>query len=78
MDKLQFLHQEIKHTISVIGYFSEEERQQMLNSIKDHSYEELVNLLKKLYKVEREYFEFRLKDARSTEEFLKTLKSAHD
>jgi hypothetical protein len=78
MDKLEFLHQEIEHTLSVIGYFSADERQQMLDSIKDSSHEELVNLLKKLYKVEREYFEFRLKDAQHTEEFIQTLKKAHD
>lgn len=78
MDKIQFLHQEIKHTLDVIGYFSEDERKQMKDSIANYSYEELVNLLKKLYKVEREYFEFRLKDARSTEDFIKTLKPTHE
>ncbi len=47
-------------------------------AIKDSTYEELVKLLKKLYKVERQYFEFRLKDAQNTEKFLQTLKPAHD
>lgn len=75
---IQFLQQEIEHTLTVIGYFSDDEIVQMMDSIKDSSYEELVKLLKKLYKVERQYFEFRLKDAKNTEEFIKTLKPTHD
>ncbi|MCD6109695.1 hypothetical protein J7J83_02975 [bacterium] len=78
MDKLLFLHQEIKHVLDVIGYFSDEERQKMMTSVANESYEELVKLLKKLYKIEREYFEFRLKDTQNTDEFIKTLKPAHD
>jgi len=78
MDKLQALHQEIKHTLNIIGYFSDDERRQIMAAIKDSTYEELVKLLKKLYKVERQYFEFRLKDAQNTEKFLQTLKPAHD
>ena len=78
MDKMKFIHQEIKHTLNIIGYFSDNERAQMLDSIKDSSYKELVKLLKKLYKVERQYFEFRLKDAKNTEEFLQTLKPTHE
>lgn len=78
MDKLLFLHQEIKHVLDVIGYFSDDERHQMTASIANSSQEELVKLLKKLYKIERQYFEFRLKDAQNTEDFIQTLKPAHD
>lgn len=78
MDKLLFLHREIKHVLEVIGYFSDDERRQMTASIANSSYEDLVKLLKKLYKVERQYFEFRLKDAQKTDKFLQTLKPAHD
>jgi len=78
MDKLLFLHREIKHVLDVIGYFSNDERRQMTARIANLSQQELVKLLKKLYKIERQYFEFRLKDTQNTEDFIQTLKPAHD
>lgn len=74
MDKLTFLQSEIEHVLKVIDYISPEERAELLSTIKDFNAKELEKLLKTLYKVERQYLEFKFNDIKDTEKFLNTFK----
>lgn len=73
MDKTLFLHIEIKHVLEVLGFITPEERIKLMASIANLHYEGLVKLLKKLYKIETEYFEFINEDTQKNYEFLKSL-----
>lgn len=78
MDKLLFVHREIKHVLEVLDYLTSDDRRKLMAVIANLTYDELVKILKRLYKVETEYLEFKLKDTKDTEEFLKKLNPAHE
>jgi DNA polymerase III gamma/tau subunit len=78
MDKILFLHIEIKNVLEMFKFISKEDRIKLTAAIANETYENLLALLKTLYKIEREYFQFIHKDVVDTEKFLATLKSIHD
>jgi hypothetical protein len=78
MDKLLFVHREIKHVLEILDYLSDDDRRKLMAVIANLTYDELVKILKTLYKVETEYLEFKLSDTKNTEEFLNKFKPAHE
>jgi hypothetical protein len=73
MDKTLFLHIEIKHVLEVLGFITPEDRMKLMAGVANLHYEGLVKLLKTLYKIETEYFEFINEDTQKNYEFLKSL-----
>lgn len=73
MDKLLFLHIEIKHVLNVLHYITPEEKIQLMAAIGNLPYDELVKILKTLYKVEKDYFEYLHSDAQRADELIKSL-----
>lgn len=78
MDKLLFVHIEIKHILEILNFISDEERIKLLAAIDNLPFNSLVKILKILYKVEQEYFQFLHKDTLQLNSFVKSLKSAYD
>lgn len=74
MDKLLFLQIEIKHVLQVIHYITPDEKMKLMAIIANLPYDELVKILKTLYKVEKDYFEFLYQDAQKADELIKSLK----
>ncbi|MBN1494469.1 hypothetical protein JW911_01880 [Candidatus Peregrinibacteria bacterium] len=73
MDKMLFVQREIKHVLEVLNFITPEERTKLMAIIDNLNYDDLVKILKTLYKVETEYFEFIYQDTLKAEEFIKSL-----
>ena len=73
MDKMLFVQREIKHVLEVINFITPDERMKLMAIIDNLNYDDLVKILKTLYKVETEYFEFINQDTIKAEEFIKSL-----
>lgn len=78
MDKKEFLQSEIKHVLDILKLFPPEEKAEYLEAASKLNEEELVKVLKILYKIEQEYFELVQNDTHHMEELLKSLKTAHE
>jgi len=78
MDKKTFVHNEIKQILDILDFISIEDKNSMIDAIKDLDLEGLVKILKTLYKVEREYLQFIEQDNHQTEKFITTLQLNHD
>lgn len=78
MDKLLFLHREIKHVLEVLPFIMPDEATKLMASIANLNYEDLVKILKSLYKVERECFEYINQDTQNVDKFLASIKAIHD
>ncbi|MFC1810364.1 hypothetical protein ACFLZH_02595 [Patescibacteria group bacterium] len=78
MNKKEFLQSEIKHILDILKLFPPEENEQYLEAASKLNEEELVKVLKILYKVEQEYFELIQKDTHHMEDLLQSLKPAHE
>ena len=76
MDQMLFVQKEIKHVLEVLNFISPVERTKLLAIIDNLPYDELVKILKTLYKVENEYFEYMYQDAQKVEELLKSLQKS--
>jgi len=76
MDQLLLLHREIKHILDLINLFSPKDKRELLAVIDNLNYDELVKLLKILYKVEREYIEFINDDTIKLEKMIKSLQES--
>jgi hypothetical protein len=76
MDQMLFIQKEIKHVLEVLNFISPDERIKLLAIIDNLPYDELVKILKTLYKVENEYFEFMYQDTQKVNELLKSLQQS--
>jgi len=78
MDKTLFVHREIKHILEILNFIPEKDRISMMSAIANLHFEDLVKILKTLYKVESEYLAFIERDNNQTEKFITTLQLKHD
>ena len=78
MDKILFIHREIKQILEFLNFIMPDERMRLMAAIDNLPFEGLVKILKTLYKVEREYLQFIEEDNRQTEKFITTLQLNHD
>ena len=58
MDKLLLLHIEIKHVLDLFDFVPKEDKIKMMAYIDNLDFENLLAVLKVLYKIEREYVRF--------------------
>lgn len=77
MDNILFLQKEIKYTLDMLP-FENNTRMELMASIANEPEENLLELLKVLYRIEREYLQMLYDDTIETDKFLQTLKPAHD
>jgi len=77
MNKIEFLKSEIKHVLEVVKLFEDEDKAKYLEAAENLNEEELVKVLKMLYKIEQEYFEFIEQDTRNLDKLIKS-STAHE
>lgn len=73
MDKLLFLHIEIKHVLEILNFIPIEERRKLMATIANLHFEKLLAVLKVLYKIERDYFQFLHDDMIENDNIIKKL-----
>jgi len=76
MDKQLFLHREIKHVLEVLKIVSKEERIKFMAMVDTLGFDDLLEVLKVLYKIEQDYFELNRKEIIETDQFLKSLQQS--
>ncbi len=57
MDRLLFIHIEIKHVLDILHFIEPNMKIKLMAAIDNLPYEKLLEVLKNLYKIEREYFQ---------------------
>jgi DNA polymerase III gamma/tau subunit len=58
MNRLLFLHIEIKYVLEILDFIPKEDRIKLMAAIDNLDFENLLAVLKVLYKIEREYVRF--------------------
>lgn len=77
MDNKLFLQKEIKHTLEMLP-LDNETRRELIAAIANEPQENLLELLKVLYRIEREYLQMLYDDTIETDKFIQTLKKTHE
>lgn len=73
MTKLEFLHTEIKHVLDILKFIPEDEKKMLLEKFKKRNADELLEVLKELYTIEREYFQLIREEIEEAEKFLQKI-----
>lgn len=68
MDKLLFLHIEIKHVLDVLNFIDSDKKIELMAAIDNLPYEKLLEVLRNLYKIEREYFQILVEGSQEEKE----------
>ncbi len=77
MNKQLFLQKEIKQILELLP-FDKKERMKLTAAIANESVQNLLELLKVLYRIEREYLQMLYDDTIETDKFLQTLNPTHE
>lgn len=73
MDKLLFVHTEIKHVLEVLDFIPRKEKIKLMAAIANLNFEKLLAILKVLYRIERDYFQFLHDDIVENDNIIKKL-----
>lgn len=73
MDKLLFVHIEIKHVLEVLDFIKKDDKRKLMAVIANLHFEKLLAVLKVLYRIERDYFQFMHDDIIETDNIIKKL-----
>jgi hypothetical protein len=73
MDKQLFIHREIKHVLEVLKFIPKEDRIKFMAMVDTLGFDDLLEVLKVLYKIEQDYLNLLNQDIVETDQFLKSL-----
>lgn len=78
MDKIQFLKEEIELALDSFPTLEKATKAELMGMAKDLDEENLLELLKVLYKMRRDFIEAEYKQIKAGDEFIKSLNSKND
>ena len=73
MDKQLFIHREIKHVLEALKFIPKEDRIKFMAVVDTLGFDDLLEVLKVLYKIEQDYLNLLYEDIVETDKFLNSL-----
>lgn len=78
MDKIQFLKEEIEMVLDSFPTLEKATKKDLVKQLDDFTEENLLELLKVLYKMRRDFIEAEYKEIKAGDEFIKSLNFKND
>jgi hypothetical protein len=78
MDKIKFLKEEIEMVLNSFSMLEKAKKKELMGQLEDLSEENLLELLKVLYRMRRDFIEAEFEEVKANDEFIKSLNSKND